>query len=236
MYGPTAPRKRSRLRQVDLHEPVEERVGPRRVAGQQHQEVVVAVEELADLEQVAAEQADDRPIGAVARRCLAPFAEGVWQRPGRAGWRWPSTWSGRAPRGRCRVRRPRPAGSRPARSTGRRRASARGPGRSGRGAPSGAAPARAGPGGHLAGRAVGQRPVGPVARVAGRSRGPARSCRRRTGRARPRRRWPTAGRGRRRGSARAAGPGPAAASDRRWRRCPTSGARRSRSARCADSR
>ena len=61
MCGPASRRNRSRLRQVHLHQLVQELVGALGFAGQEHEEVVVAVEELPDLQQVAAEQADDRP-------------------------------------------------------------------------------------------------------------------------------------------------------------------------------
>ncbi len=52
------------VRQVDLHQLVEERMGLLGLAGQHHHEYVVAVAELTDLEEVAAEQTDDRPLGA----------------------------------------------------------------------------------------------------------------------------------------------------------------------------
>ena len=68
MYGPTAPRNRSRLARCMLDEAVEELVGPPGVAGQEHEEVVDAVEELAHLQQVAAEQADDGAVGPLAER------------------------------------------------------------------------------------------------------------------------------------------------------------------------
>ena len=48
------------------------------LSGQEHEEVVVAIEELAGFQQVAAEQADDGAIGSGAQPC-GPLAE-----PGRA--------------------------------------------------------------------------------------------------------------------------------------------------------
>ena len=63
MESPTALRKRVEVAQVHLHQLVEEAVGALGLAGQQHEEVVVAVKELAELQQVAAEEADDRAVG-----------------------------------------------------------------------------------------------------------------------------------------------------------------------------
>ena len=48
--------------QVQLHQAVEECVGTIRVAGQQHQEVVDAIKNLPDLQQVASEEPDNRTI------------------------------------------------------------------------------------------------------------------------------------------------------------------------------
>ena len=63
MCGPTRRRKRSRLRQVDLHQLVEELVGALGFTRQKHEEVIVPIEPLAQLEQVAAEKSNDRPVG-----------------------------------------------------------------------------------------------------------------------------------------------------------------------------
>ena len=61
------------VRQVLLHDAIEKRVRPARIGGEKHQEVVVAVEKTAGLEQVAAEQADDRALGALPQRPRAGF-------------------------------------------------------------------------------------------------------------------------------------------------------------------
>jgi len=80
--------------QVDLHDPVEELVGPARVAGQEHEEVVDPVEELAHLQEIAAEQSDDCPVRALAeplgplRQDLLPLGAGA-KGSGRAGNRAP---------------------------------------------------------------------------------------------------------------------------------------------------
>ena len=59
------------VHQVQAHDPVEEGVRPVRVFREQHQEAVVAVQELPHLEQVAAKEADDRAVR------LAPQARGA---------------------------------------------------------------------------------------------------------------------------------------------------------------
>ena len=64
---PDRRQKSLQVRQVDFDQAVEELVRPLRIAGQQHQEVVVAIEELADFQQVAAEEADDGAIGLFAQ-------------------------------------------------------------------------------------------------------------------------------------------------------------------------
>ena len=50
---------------MDLHQLIEEPLGPFRLGGQQHQEPVVAVKKLARLQQVAAEQADECSVGSL---------------------------------------------------------------------------------------------------------------------------------------------------------------------------
>ena len=67
MYGPTAARNVLQILQMQRHQPIQELPGPVRVAGQQHQEPVVAIQELAGFQQVAAEQADDGPVRALAQ-------------------------------------------------------------------------------------------------------------------------------------------------------------------------
>src|ERR1019366_18090 len=50
------------IAQVHLHQLIEETVSALRFAGQEHEEVIVAIKELAEFEQVAAEQADNRAV------------------------------------------------------------------------------------------------------------------------------------------------------------------------------
>ena len=71
---PTAARNRLEVGQMDFHQPVEEAMGLLRFAGQEHEEIVGPIEELAGLEEVAAEQADDGPVRALAES-PGPLAE-----------------------------------------------------------------------------------------------------------------------------------------------------------------
>ena len=169
MYGPTAPRNRSRLARWISHQPVEKLVRPAGFAGQQHEELVVAVQELADFQQIAAEQADNRPVGLCPQLAAPPRrapARRRARRPaGPAGWHAAPHVLGRAPRASDRGRRFRDTAS----STGRNKCAPSGirasdPPARATAAPIGS-PSRSGsgPGRHLAGRAVRQRPVGPVA-------------------------------------------------------------------------
>ena len=92
MESPTALRKRVEVAQVHFHQLVEEAVSALGLAGQHHEEVVVAVEELAEFKQVAAEEADDRAVGllpqplrALAEQLRAVRAGGNGPRRGRDG-------------------------------------------------------------------------------------------------------------------------------------------------------
>jgi len=71
--------------QVDLHELVEEGMGSPRFGRQHHHELVVAVAELADLEEIAAEEADDGPVGLGAELSGALLKRFGVNRSGRAG-------------------------------------------------------------------------------------------------------------------------------------------------------
>ena len=83
MYGPTSAQE---LLQVAPGDARSACPGTRRPCsgsfGQQHEEVVVAEEELADLQQVAAEQADDGAVGARAASAARP-RPGCGRRPAR---------------------------------------------------------------------------------------------------------------------------------------------------------
>ena len=109
IYGPTAREIALQVRQMDVHQAVEKLVCPAGIAGQEHQEVVDAVEQLADLQQVAAEQADDGAIGLAGGVCCAPSAKTrspsgpAGKRAGRRSARH-TTCSRRAPRAAGRDR------------------------------------------------------------------------------------------------------------------------------------
>ena len=77
--------------QVVLYQPVEEGMGTRRLAGQEHQEVIEAIEELAGLQEVAAEETDDRPVGGLSQPSgsLGQVLEIGRGRAGRRGHRVP---------------------------------------------------------------------------------------------------------------------------------------------------
>ena len=152
---------------MDLDEPIEKLVGPIGVGGQEHEEVVVAIEELPDLQQIAAEEAEDGPIGPRPQG-LGPFGQEPRpirpgnQRPGRRldgtphvlgqGLRQPIEVVAVQERPVALLEVQRPVGHL------RQHAAAA----LGANDPLARLSFGQGPGGHLAGRAVGQDPVGPI--------------------------------------------------------------------------
>ena len=206
MYGPTSAEVALEVRQIAIDAAGRGTPAARsRLAGQEHEEPVDAVAALAELEQIAAEQADDRPIGPLAEPPGAldepPVAVGPGdQGPGRRRDGRPHDLVGRLGDSVEIVAVPETA-SGTARSRAPRRASSQStrPDRL-RSTHCPSSPLGQRPDGHLRRRAVGQRPIGPVASRPGRTRAPVRSCRRRNGPARRRRSRRVAGSGRTRES------------------------------------